>query len=45
MGYNHSTTTYLSQAYGAKDYKLLGELLNKIRVFYTIIVIPIVTVL
>lgn len=35
-GFNHSTVTYLSQAYGAKEYRQLGDIMNKIRVLYTI---------
>lgn len=35
-GYNHSTVTYLSQAYGAQAYHQLGDIMNKIRVLYTV---------
>lgn len=42
VGVNHTVVTYLSQAYGAKDYYLLGEILNRARIFYTILITPII---
>lgn len=40
VGFNHSTVTLLSQAYGAKDYSGVKRLLRKIRIVYTIGLLP-----
>ncbi|CAI2366135.1 unnamed protein product [Moneuplotes crassus] len=40
LGYNHSTTTLISQAYGAKDYGEVKRLLSKIRTVYSLGLIP-----
>lgn len=40
LGYNHSTTTLISQAYGAKDYTGVKRLLSKLRIIYSIGLLP-----
>lgn len=40
LGYNHSTVTLISQAYGAKDYVGVKHTLRKVRIIYTIGLLP-----
>ena len=45
VGYNHSTVTLVSQAYGAKDYQGVRSIMRKIRIVYTYGLIPFVFLL
>ncbi|CAI2366755.1 unnamed protein product [Moneuplotes crassus] len=44
-GFNNSLITHLSHAYGAKDYELMGIVLSKSRILWSILIIPFLVLL
>ena len=45
LGFDNSLLTLLSQAYGAKKYQYFGDTVNRARVFFTLMMLPILFVL
>ena len=45
LGFDNSLLTLLSQAYGAKKYQYFGDTVNRARIFFTLMMLPILLVL
>ena len=45
LGFDNSLLTLLSQAYGAKQYEYFGDTVNRARIFFTSLMLPILFIL
>ena len=45
IGFDNSLLTLLSQAYGAQEYQYFGDTVNRTRIFFTLLMMPILLML